>query len=103
FRLDSLSNDFADEANRKRWLTVLEQVKEGTMPPAEKPRPSAKDVETVAGWISRRTAAAEAARDASEGRVVMRRLNRAEYMNTVRDLLDVDVELNDLLPEDTST
>src|SRR6478736_2596443 len=33
----------------------------------------------------------------------MRRLNRAEYTNTVRDLLAVDVELNDLLPEDTSS
>lgn len=103
FLLESLSPDFADEANRKRWLTVLEQVKEGTMPPTEKPRPLAKDVETLAGWISERTAAAEAAQSASQGRVVMRRLNRAEYTNTVRDLLGVDVELNDLLPEDTSS
>src|SRR6185369_1354678 len=48
FRLDSLSQDFVDESNRKRWLMVLEQIKEGTMPPAEKPQPSAKEVETVA-------------------------------------------------------
>ena len=33
----------------------------------------------------------------------MRRLNRAEYENTVRDLLGVDVDLKDLLPADTST
>jgi len=103
FRLESLSHDFDDEANRERWLTVLEQVKEGTMPPAEKPRPAAKDVETLAGWISERTAAAEAARGAAVGRVVLRRLNRAEYENTVRDLLAVDVDLKDLLPVDTST
>ena len=37
------------------------------------------------------------------GRVVLRRLNRAEYENTVRDLLGVDVDLKDLLPVDTST
>ena len=103
FRLESLSHDFDDEANRGRWLTVLEQVKEGTMPPAEKPRPAAKDVETLAGWISERTAAAEAARGAAVGRVVLRRLNRAEYENTVRDLLAVDLDLKDLLPVDTST
>jgi hypothetical protein len=103
FLLASLSHDFADEANYKRWLAVLEQVKEGTMPPAEKPRPSAKDVETLIGWIGEQTAAAEAARSAAVGRVVLRRLNRAEYTNTVRDLLGVDVELKDLLPEDTST
>ena len=48
-------------------------------------------------------AAAEAARSAAQGRVVLRRLNRAEYENTVRDLLGVDVDLKDLLPPDTST
>ena len=35
--------------------------------------------------------------------MVLRRLNRAEYANTVRDLLGVDVDLKDLLPPDTST
>src|SRR5665213_1785583 len=42
-------------------------------------------------------------RRAAEGRVVLRRLNRAEYANTVRDLLGVDIDLGDLLPPDTST
>ena len=103
FRLESLTQDFDDKANRERWLAVLEQVKSGTMPPKEKPRPPAKDVEALADWISERTAAAEAARSAAQGRVVLRRLNRAEYENTVRDLLGVDVDLKDLLPPDTST
>src|SRR5262245_5166533 len=102
FRLESLSLDFADNANRKQWLKVFEQVKEGTMPPAEKPRPPAKDVESLATWISERVALAETAASAARGRVVMRRLNRAEYKNTVRDLLGVDVELDDVLPEDAS-
>src|SRR6185369_10680010 len=56
-----------------------------------------------AAWISGHAAAAETAANASHGRVVMRRLNRAEYKNTVRDLLGVDVELDDVLPDDTST
>ena len=51
----------------------------------------------------RRVAAAEAARSAPKGRVVLRRLNRAEYENTVRDLLGVDVDLKDLLPADSSS
>ncbi len=54
-------------------------------------------------WIGQRASAAEAARRATEGRVVLRRLNRAEYANTVRDLLGVEVDLSDLLPPDTST
>src|SRR3954464_14379055 len=59
FLLESLSHDFANEANHKQWLTVLDQVKEGMMPPAEKPRPSAKEIQALVGWISQRTAAAE--------------------------------------------
>ena len=39
---------------------------------------------------------------ADEGRVVMRRLNRAEYENTVQDLLGVKVEVRELLPLDSS-
>ena len=70
----------------------------GAMPPKEKPRPPAKDVQALTDWISGRVAAAEAARSAAQGRVVLRRLNRVEYENTVRDLLGVDVDLKDLLP-----
>src|SRR6476620_10930294 len=52
FRLDQLSLDFDNKANQERWLAVLEQLKAGTMPPAEKPRPPAKDVRVLSEWIS---------------------------------------------------
>src|SRR5437667_11894058 len=65
FRLDSLALDFNDKANRERWLAVLEQVKEGTMPPKEKPRPPAQEVQTLSDWISGRVEKTEAARSAS--------------------------------------
>ncbi|HXD89069.1 MAG TPA: DUF1592 domain-containing protein [Urbifossiella sp.] len=103
FRLDSLTTDFADKANRQRWLAALEQVKSGTMPPKKKPRPQAKEVQAFAEWINGRVAAAEAARNASQGRVALRRLNRAEYQNTIRDLLGVDIDLKDLLPPDAAS
>ena len=103
FRLDSLSLDFTDKANQERWLTVLEKLKSGAMPPMEKPRPPAPEVRAVSDWISGRVAKAETARSAAQGRVVLRRLNRAEYENTVRDLLGVDVDLKDLLPPDPAT
>lgn len=103
FAVASLSDDFTDKKNREHWLTVLEQLKNGDMPPKEKPRPPEKDLQSLMEWISTRAAAAETARRETEGRVVMRRLNRAEYANTVRDLLGVEVDLADLLPPDTST
>ena len=71
------------------------------MPPKSKPRPPEKDVQFLSDWIGDRVKAAEAARRA-QGRVVLRRLNRVEYENTVRDLLGVDVDLKELLPSDSS-
>ena len=102
FDLASLTQDFNDKANRERWLAVSEQIKNGTMPPIDKPRPKEKDAAALNAWIGGRAAKAEATRNAAQGRVVMRRLNRAEYQNTVRDLLGVDLDLKDLLPPDTS-
>src|SRR4051812_32910522 len=103
FELESLSPDFSDRKNRERWLSVLEKLKSGEMPPKAKPRPPMEEVDALVGWIGEHASAAEAARRATEGRVGLRRLNRAEYANTVRDLLSVEVDLSDLLPPDTST
>ncbi|HUY88175.1 MAG TPA: DUF1592 domain-containing protein [Pirellulales bacterium] len=101
-RLDRLKADFADADGRKRWRFVLQRVSAGEMPPEEKPRPPKDDAERLTAWIAGRLEAAEAAERALHGRVVFRRLNRAEYENTVRDLLGVNVKLKDLLPLDSS-
>src|SRR5712691_3167937 len=44
----------------------------------------------------------QAAQRAAQDRVVLRRLNRTEYENTVRDLLGIEVDLKELLPLDSS-
>ena len=44
----------------------------------------------------------ESVKHALRQRVVLRRLNRTEYQNTVRDLLGIDVDLKELLPLDSS-
>lgn len=103
FLLESLSPDFSDKENRERWQKVLEQLQGGMMPPKAKPRPPAADVRSLTEWINQQVIAAEKAKSAAQGRVVLRRLNRAEYQNTVRDLLGVEVELKDLLPQDEIT
>lgn len=100
FRVDALSRAFGDTETRDKWLKVVEQLKAGTMPPKGKPRPAAHEAKALTDWIDARVVAAEAARTASQGLAVMRRLNRVEYENTVRDLLKVDVDLKDVLPVD---
>jgi mono/diheme cytochrome c family protein len=99
-RLDQLPPDFAGDTNRETWRGVLKRLQAGEMPPKTKPRPPEKDLLAVTGWINGRLTAADAARRAAQGRVVLRRLNRTEYENTVRDLLGVMVHVREQLPAD---
>jgi len=101
-RLDRLAVDFVAEADREMWLTVAKKLAAGEMPPKSKPRPPEHELRAVSDWIVQRANAFEATRRATQGRTVLRRLNRVEYENTVRDLLGVEVNLKDLLPQDTS-
>ncbi len=101
-RLDNLSLDLGDGANRKRWQAVLKRVEAGEMPPEAKPRPLKDEVKALTDWLAPRMAAADAAARATQGRAVLRRLNRIEYENTVNDLLGIKVDLKKQLPADGS-
>jgi mono/diheme cytochrome c family protein len=101
-RLDRLSRDFTDAASREQWRTALKRIAAGEMPPESQPRPSADEVRAFSDWVNARARAAEAADRAAQGRAVLRRLNRVEYENTICDLLGVKIELQELLPVDTS-
>src|SRR4029453_7042325 len=92
-RLDTLKPDFAEAGARKQWSAVIERLKAGEMPPKDEPRPPEKDVQALTDWLTPRVAAAEAAARAAQGRVVLRRLNRIEYENTVRDLLGITLNV----------
>jgi mono/diheme cytochrome c family protein len=100
-RLDELSRSFDRPATAK-WRQVADRVELNQMPPKNKPRPSADERRLLASWVDGESGRAELARRAKEGRVVVRRLNRIEYQNTVRDLLGIQVNLLDQLPEDGS-
>src|SRR5262245_2298624 len=101
-RLDRLSTDFADESVREQWTVALKRVEAGEMPPKSKPRPSEKEVRALSDWISARVELADASQRAAQGRVVLRRLNRTEYENTICDLLGINLNLRDQLPADGS-
>ena len=100
FRADLLGKELADSANHKAWNRVLARVQSGEMPPKDASRPP--ETEVGAALTALKTAFHEDAqiRHREAGRVRVRRLNRLEYENTVRDLLDIDTPLRDLLPED---
>ena len=82
------------------WEKVSAKLRAGMMPPPGRPRASEAEVATfVRALESRLDAAAAAAPD--PGRTeTFHRLNRFEYQNAVRDVLDVDVDVSALLPPD---
>ena len=101
--LDDLTANFEDKDSRERWERILEQLESGLMPPKAKPRPPVQEQRAVCDWIIAGVTAVKAKLRETEGRVVLRRLNRNEYENTVRDLLGVEVKLKDMLPQDSSS
>ncbi|MBS0204283.1 MAG: DUF1592 domain-containing protein [Planctomycetes bacterium] len=98
-RVDRLDGDLTQPSTFERWREIVTRIQSGEMPPATEPQPKPESVAEVARLISSKLDDVAAARRA-EGRVVLRRLNRTEYENTVRDLFDVQVSVKEMLPED---
>lgn len=101
FQIEGLSVDLKDAVNQKKWARVLARVQHGEMPPTSA-SVQPESAELAAALQALRMAFHEQAiADRNNaGRVPTRRLNRLEYENTVRDLLGVQTQLQDLLPED---
>ena len=102
-RLDNLPPNFADPNVQRIWTDVFDEVATGQMPPKKEARPPEDQKQQLLSWLKRGISEAALARRNADGRVVLRRLNRNEYENTVHDLLGIDVNLKDLLPEDASS
>jgi hypothetical protein len=81
------------------WLRVLKNVRAGVMPPEKKPQPTAEEKKVLEGWIKNASFRIDPA-NPDPGRVTVRRLNRTEYRNTIRDLVGVDFNTESEFPPD---
>jgi mono/diheme cytochrome c family protein len=88
-------------ANAETWEKVVRKLRTRTMPPPDMPRPDEPAYEALASWLESELDRAATARP-NPGRPLIRRLNRTEYANVIRDLLDIEVETASLLPPDDS-
>jgi len=96
---DELKSDQAILGNRELWWKALKNLRAGMMPPAKKPRPSPEQKEEIAHWIKSAVFGSDP-RNPDPGRVTVRRLNRVEYRNTIRDLMGVDYDTQTEFPPD---
>jgi len=89
-------------SDRERWEKVVRKVKTGMMPPSGSPRPARERLDAFAAAMEVRLDAAFDPK-ASLETPGLHRLNRTEYANAIRDLLDLNVDVSGLLPADGSS
>ena len=83
------------------WEQVIRKLRAGMMPPPGMPRPPLAKYEQLRDWLETQMDRSAAAHP-NPGSVVLHRLNRTEYANAIRDLLDLQVDVTTLLPPDDS-
>jgi len=83
------------------WEQVIRKLRAGMMPPPGMPRPPLAQYEQLRDWLEAQIDR-KAAAHPNPGSVVLHRLNRTEYANAIRDLLDLQVDVSTLLPPDDS-
>jgi hypothetical protein len=99
--LDEFKSDEAILTNRDLWLNALKYVRAGIMPPDKKPKPTDAQKLVIANWIKTEVFGINP-NNPDPGRVTVRRLNRVEYRNSIRDLMGVDYDTSvEFPPDDT--
>lgn len=89
------------EQSRGLWRNVAAQLRNRTMPPAES-KLTEDDRLNIATWVDNRLRQTACSIGEYAGAVAVRRLNRREYHNTIRDLLGLDFNVSDIFPADGS-
>jgi hypothetical protein len=98
-RLGGFRDDAAARDAPGLWERAENALRSGRMPPPGKPRPTASERDALDAWFDAVTAASERSGPPAEG-VTVRRLNRAEYNNSIRDLIGLDLRPADDFPAD---
>ena len=98
---DTHPDDQARLDDRDLWFAVLKNLRAGLMPPEKKPKPSNDDIRRMEQWI-KQDVFAEDPDNPDPGHVTLRRLNRVEYQNTIRDLMGIEfLAYEEFPPDDT--
>ena len=97
--LDQFKSDADITKNPELWWKVLKNVRSGLMPPQKKARPDDREKQRLFTWIKYGAFGIDPA-NPDPGRLSIRRLNRAEYRNTIRALTGIDFNTTEEFPPD---
>ncbi|ADB17495.1 Protein of unknown function DUF1592 [Pirellula staleyi DSM 6068] len=86
--------------DQKTWQHIVTMIKSGAMPPEDSPQPSSAERTRLVQWLEQTMYYVDCTGAPDPGRVTIRRLNRAEYNNTIRDMLGVTFKPADDFPSD---
>jgi hypothetical protein len=98
---DEFDSDQSLLQSRALWWKALKNVRADIMPPAKEAHPTPEEQERLANWIKKDVFGIHP-ENPDPGRVTVRRLNRVEYRNTIRDLMGVDYDTTSEFPPDDS-
>ena len=101
-RLDTLSGDLSkDRVAAEAWHDVRNALNLSEMPPKKEDSLLPAELRTVTSWITQEIDALVASQKGTDGRIVLRRLNKTDYQNTMRDLLGIEMDYAKNLPPET--
>ncbi|MGB2434581.1 MAG: DUF1592 domain-containing protein, partial [Flavobacteriaceae bacterium] len=98
-RLDTLHWNMMNGRDAERWHSALNVINLGEMPPKKKPQLKDEERRELVSWLSDNLQKAAIAKR-KDNKSVMRRLTKAQYTNSLNELLEVSVNFGDVLPND---
>jgi mono/diheme cytochrome c family protein len=93
-----LAPKITDSGNAFDWELILDVLNLEEMPPEKKPRPETADLLATIRWITSNLEQHHNSKVAKPS--ALRRLNQAEYRNTIRDLLGIEFDPSAQFPAD---
>ncbi len=100
FRLEAVADNASLTSQSRRWIALANRVREFEMPPKGAPAPSLEEREKFLAWVETALRREACVNGPVAGPSLIRRLNRDEYAATVRDLLDLQIDVSTLLPSE---
>ena len=98
FRLETVAQPESLRTEPRRWMALANRVREFEMPPKGAPAPSLEEREQFLAWTEGALRQQACVAGPVAGPSLIRRLNRDEYAATVRDLLDLQIDVSAMLP-----